>query len=204
MRQESRTIRQQEDITMASTVLIIRHAEKPDQDHSAVNGSGAPDAKSLTPRGWQRAGVWVEMFAPSLGQPLALPKPTAIFASAPATHSEIAAGQGGSKSQRPLETVSSLAAKLKVNIDLRFAKGKEAGLANAVSTTEGVVLVCRQHEDIAAIAQALVPVVPGIPTHWPGDCFNVIFRFDRQTAAAAWTFQQIVPVMLDGDRSQPL
>jgi hypothetical protein len=144
------------------------------------------------------------MFAPSLGQPLVLPKPTAIFASAPATHSEIAAGQGGSKSQRPLETVSSLAAKLKVNIDLRFAKGKEAGLANAVSTTEGVVLVCWQHEDIAAIAQALVPVVPGIPTHWPGDCFNVIFRFDRQTAAAAWTFQQIVPVMLDGDRSQPL
>ena len=28
---------------MASTVLIIRHAEKPDQDHSAVNGSGVPD-----------------------------------------------------------------------------------------------------------------------------------------------------------------
>jgi hypothetical protein len=32
----------------------------------------------------------------------------------------------------------------------------------------------------------------------------VIFRFDWQTATAAWTFQQIVPVMLDGDRSQPL
>jgi hypothetical protein len=204
MRQESRTIRQQEDITMASTVLIIRHAEKPDQDHSAVNGSGAADSKSLTPRGWQRAGVWVEMLAPSLGQPLALPKPTAIFASAPATHSEIAAGQGGSRSQRPLETVSPLAAKLGLDIDLRFGKGKEADLANAISTIAGVVLVCWQHEDIAAIAQALAPPVHGAPTHWPGDCFNVIFRFDRPTAEAAWAFRQIAPVMLDGDRSQPL
>jgi hypothetical protein len=192
---------------MADTILIIRHAEKPEPGgDTAVDATGAPDSKSLTPRGWQRSGAWAELFAPSLGRPV-LPMPTAVFASAPASHKEIAAGGGGSKSRRPLETISPFAAKLGIEVDLRFGKGDEADLATAISTTKGVALVCWQHEDIVAIATAIVPLDPkgpGIPAHWPGTCFNVIFRFDRADSASPWVFQQVVPVMLKGDSPQEL
>jgi hypothetical protein len=193
---------------MADTILIIRHAEKPEEGgDSAVDASGAPDSKSLTPRGWQRSGAWAELFAPSLGQQRVLPKLTAVFASAPASHKEIAAGNGGSKSRRPLETVTPLAAKLGIQVDLRYGKGNEADLATTISTTKGVVLVCWQHEDIVAIATAIVPLDskgPGIPAQWPGTCFNVIFRFDRSDSVSPWVFQQVVPVMLNGDGSGQL
>jgi len=90
------------------TILIIRHADKPEP--GGVDAVGVPDKRSLTPRGWQRAGIWTELFAPSFGQQSVLPKPAAIFASAPASKAEISAGNGGSKSRRPLETISALAA----------------------------------------------------------------------------------------------
>src|SRR5258707_8686182 len=38
------------------TILIIRHAEKPEAGgDSGVDSTGAPDPRSLTVRGWQRA-----------------------------------------------------------------------------------------------------------------------------------------------------
>jgi hypothetical protein len=187
------------------TILIIRHAEKPEPGgDDGVDGSGTSDSKSLAPRGWQRSGAWAELFAPSLRQQPAVPKPTALFASAPASHSEIAAGKSGSKSRRPLETISPLAAKLDIEIDVRFGKGRETDLAAAISTIEGVVLVCWQHEDIFAIAKALAPNEARIPAHWPGDCFNVMFRFDRENSSSPWVFQQVVPVILEGDRAGQL
>jgi hypothetical protein len=187
------------------TILIMRHADKPEPGgDSGVDAVGLPDKNSLTPRGWQRAGIWAELFAPSLGQQSVLPGPTAIFASAPASKAEFLAGHGGSKSRRPLETISPLAAKLGINVDLRFAKGQEADLAAAISLPDGVVLVCWQHEDIDAIAAALSPQPQGVPDGWPGDRFNVVFCFDRPDAAAPWTFQQFVPVMLEGDDSAPI
>ena len=132
------------------------------------------------------------------------PKPAAIFASAPASKAEIAAGNGGSKSRRPLETISLLAEKLDIDVDLRFSKGQEADLAATISGVDGVVLVCWQHEDIADIANALSPKPQGIPDKWPGDCFNVVFCFERPDSASPWSFRQIVPVMLKGDRSTPI
>ena len=187
------------------TILIMRHADKPELGgDGGVDATGMPDKNSLTPRGWQRTGIWVDLFAPSLGQQRDLPTPDAIFASAPATKAEIAAGHGGSKSRRPLETVWPLAEKLGIDVDLQFAKGQEAELGAALSGRDGVTLVCWQHEDIAAIASALSPLPPGVPDEWPGDCFNIVFCFDRPEAGAAWTFQQFVPVMLKGDRSTPI
>ena len=187
------------------TLLIIRHADKPEPGgDEGVDATGLPDKRSLTPRGWQRAGIWTELFAPSLGQSRVLPKPTAVFASAPASKAEIAAGTGGSKSRRPLETIYLLAVKLGLDVDLHFAKGQEAELAAAISRIDGVTLVCWQHEDIADIANALIPKPQGIPDKWPGDCFNVVFCLERSDSASPWSFQQFVPVMLKGDRSTPI
>jgi hypothetical protein len=189
---------------MPQTIYIIRHAEKPDGgDVVGVDGTGATDAKSLTPRGWQRAGAWAELFSPSLGEPV-LSKPTYIYASAPATHHDIAAGTAGSKSRRPLETGAPLAAKLGIQVDLQFAKGQEASLGQTLSAQDGVILVCWQHEAILDIANALSPAPQGLPAAWHGDRFNVIFKFSRFNKASAWAFQQIVPQMLDGDSENPL
>ncbi len=189
---------------MASqTLMIIRHAEKPDDLDNGVGANGALDAKSLTPRGWQRSGAWAELFSPAFGHSK-LPTPTKIFASAPAGHQEVAAGKGGSKSRRPLQTVTPLAEKLKIEIDLEFAKGDEAELANALSAAPGVTLVCWQHENISEIANNLTPTPIGVPDAWPSTCFNVIFRFERPDQASPWTFTQIVPVLLDGDDSNQI
>jgi hypothetical protein len=186
----------------SQTILILRHAEKPESDgDNGVDATGSPDPRSLTPLGWQRAGAWTEIFSPSLGAAPGLPTPTTIFASAPATHAEMAAGRGGSKSRRPLETVTALATKLEIQIDLRFSKGQEKELATALSATDGVVLVCWQHEDIAAIAKALAPDLGDIPNGWPSNCFNVIFKFDRTGGAAPWNFEQVIPIVFAGDRS---
>jgi hypothetical protein len=183
------------------TLLIIRHAEKPvDGEVQGVDVGGAQDGKSLTARGWQRAGVWAELFVPSSGLPGLLPKPSTIFASAPATHHELALGGVGSKSRRPLETVSPLADKLGVAVDLRFSKGDEPALAAAIADIDGVILVCWQHEDISAITNALTPRPAGVPGIWPGDCFNAVFRFVRNgRPAGAWIFDQLSPVLLKGD-----
>jgi hypothetical protein len=191
---------------MASrTILIVRHGEKPEPGGAnGVDVRGVFDDKSLTATGWQRAGAWAELFAPSLGNASMLPKPTAIYASAGATHKEIAAGTGGSKSRRPLETVAPLAAKLGIDVNEGFSKGREADLAAAISALDGVTLVCWQHEDIVAIANAIAPNARGIPAAWPGDWFNAMFRLDRSDAAPAWEFRQVVPVMLPGDRADPI
>ena len=192
------------DPAARQTVLIIRHADKPDPGHAGVDANGVSSPTSLVPRGWQRAGMWTELFAPSLGQPPALPVPRAIFASAPRSPGQAAAGQGGSKSRRPLETVTALAEKLATEVDLRFGKGREADLAAAVAQMSGVTLVCWQNPDLLVIAKALAPDAKGVPNQWPSDCFNVVLRFDRPDPASPWTLQQIVPAMLKGDRSEPI
>jgi hypothetical protein len=116
----------------------------------------------------------------------------------------MAAGGGGSKSHRPSETVRFLAEKLGINVDERFSKGEEAALATTVSAVQGVVLVCWQHEDIVAIARVLAPDASTIPNHWPGDRFNVIFKFEKPDGASSWTFGQTSLIMLAGDTSLPI
>jgi len=185
------------------TILIIRHGEKPGNGGaSGVDAAGNPDAKSLTPLGWERAGAWTALFAPPLGPPTALPQPTAIFASALARREDLEKGVGG-RSRRPLETVAGLAARLGLDVDQHLTKGQERDLASVLARIDGVALVCWQHETIAAIVRALAPDAR-VPENWPGDRFNVIFRLERSDRTAAWTFRQLAPVMLAGDKPDPL
>lgn len=188
------------------TILLIRHAEKPvDAEVRGVDISGGEDSRSLTPRGWQRAGAWAELFASSPDRAVGVASPATIFASAPASHHELSLGAGGSKSRRPLETVTPLADRLDLDVDLRFSKGDEAALAKAVALLSGTVLVCWQHENIAAIANALSPTPEGVPAEWPDECFNAVFCLSRDGGAGApWAFRQAAPVMLKGDSGDML
>lgn len=174
----------------ALTLLFIRHAEKPELGQAiGIDARGNPDKRSLTPRGWQCAGAWVQLFKPALGGVPALPEPSAIFASDP--------GDDDDRSSRPLETVTPLAAMLDLTVDHRFAKGQEAELAGTIEAMSGVVLVCWQHETIGAIVGARGNPPAGVPSHWPGACFNAVYQLDR--SADGWSFSQIMPVLLDGD-----
>jgi hypothetical protein len=188
------------------TLFLIRHAEKPeDGQPGGVGADGTADRRSLTPKGWQRAGCWTELFVPSLGGNAVLPRPQAIFASAPASAHDFAADGAGSKSRRPLETVSMLAEKLNVEIDLRFSKGQEVALARVLSGTPGTTLVCWQHEDIVAIASALSPRPAQFPHDWPPDRFNIAFRFVRDGGEdEQWSFDQLVPIMFKDDSSSTI
>lgn len=183
------------------TILIIRHAEKPSGEAGGFDERGVADEHSLTAQGWQRAGAWMELLAPSLPG-LGMPVQT-IFAS---RRTEIENGIG-SKSRRPMQTVAPLAAKLGIPVALSFTKGEEQGLVEKLGATPGVVLVCWQHEKIPAIAAmfARQPGDPAPPKSWPDSVYNPILRFRREKQDdSAWSYDLLVPLMRAGDVPNPL
>jgi len=182
-----------------SIILVMRHAEKPDGAALGVDETGAVDDQSLIVRGWQRAGALPGLF----GTDRALPSPDRIFASA-ALKVRTADGKIGSRSKRPTQTVSVLAAALKMKINGTFTKGQEAALVSQIATVDGTILVSWQHEMIPVIAAALMGNGVGLPAAWPSDRFDVVWRFTRATAGAPWSFDQVCQRLLPGDGSKPI
>jgi hypothetical protein len=179
---------------VTDTVYLIRHAEKPDGALAGVAASGDIDPESLIVPGWQRAGALVAFFSGD-----ALAKPDRIYASAP-EKVHTTAGKAGSKSQRPLETVSPLAAKIGTSPILTFTKGQEEAIADDLRKRSGTSLVCWQHEAIPQLAASLTGGDLAIPKTWPGDRFDVVWIFERP-AGGAWTFRQLPQNLLRGDLS---
>jgi broad specificity phosphatase PhoE len=177
-------------------IMLIRHAEKPNRDGGVMpDGTANPDA--LTARGWQRADALVQLFVPQDGHFTnpELATPQTIFASGIAHHS---------KSLRPQQTVTPLAAKLGFSINTSFAKGNESGLAQAAKTNGGIVLIAWEHEAIPEIAELVVGSNQGIPQHWPGDRFDLVWVFDRTNGDEQWTFTQVPQRLLPGDSSDTI
>lgn len=186
--------------TPPNTVMIIRHAEKPDGSGKpyGMTEDGDRDDESLTVRGWTRAGALVGLFDPrnTDGSPAALrpglSRPATIFASNPDKH--------GSK--RPEETVTPLAAALGLKVDNRFPKGQEADLVAALNSAPGPVLISWQHENIDAIISHLGALTPTPPKSWPGERYDVIYIFTRN--ANGWNFTQLPQNLLSGDSTKPI
>jgi hypothetical protein len=184
------------------TVLIIRHAEKPDEAGAGagLTEDGQPDKKSLVIRGWQRAGAWTALFGAGLGGDL-FPQPTVIYAANPDR------GADGEPSQRPFETIEPLAKRLHLAPITRWGHGDEAELAAEIIKLTGVVLVCWEHK---LIASALLPALigaqslPSVPAKWGGTRFDVVLRLDRAFPTAPWSFRQLFPRILAGDTEVPL
>src|SRR5262245_24653984 len=120
-----------------SEVLIIRHAEKPDDD-----------SIHLSPKGRQRAEALPRMFMKSPDRPDPFPKPDFIFATKKSHHSN-----------RPVETVTPLARALNLDIHARFKDDEVEELATELLTnpryTDKVVLVCWHHGKIPKLAREL-------------------------------------------------
>ena len=185
-------------------MMIIRHAEKPPKNESifGVTAAGEQCKESLIVQGWQRAGALVEMFDPDSGvfSNSALATPTLIYAANPGTDG----------SQRPVETITPLAAKLALAPDEGFSKGQEHELADDVLKQSGVVLICWQHEKIHDIAKHLTksgPPSPAVPDDWPDNRFDLVFVFTPPPAPTQppppqqplWGFAQVPQLLLAGD-----
>jgi hypothetical protein len=190
-------------------IMVIRHAEKPDTADEGVTPHGAGDKESLIVRGWHRAGALVGLFAPtggSLQNPkLAVPK--VIYASHPEKGSKEADhdGPAGSKSKRPLQTITPLAERLgiKDKVNVKFAKGQEKQMVESVLAESGVVLISWQHQKIPEIAKHIVgskPPKKRIPKKWPGMRFDIVWVFTPPASSSGrWHFIQVPQQLLSGD-----
>jgi hypothetical protein len=190
-------------------IMVIRHAEKPDSTHEGVTSHGNQDKESLIVRGWQRAGALVVLFDPVNGplQNANLAVPNTIYASDPkkASEADDDDGKKGSKSKRPLETITPLAERLgiKDKVNINFAKGQEKQMVDSVLAESGVVLVSWQHQKIPDIATHIVgskPPKKPIPAKWPGDRFDIVWVFTPPASSSGeWGFVQVPQQLLSGD-----
>lgn len=179
---------------VGTVIMIIRHGEKPDDDVSplpGINVNGVEDDSSLTKVGWDRANALVNVFDPAQGpvRP-GLAKPAAIFA-AGATED----GEG----KRTRETVGPLAHKLGIQTNVDYGKGDEESLIAAATSQPGPTLICWQHGEIPAIAEALGTVTPAVPQEWPDDRFDVVWTFTK--TPSGWSFAQLPEMALPTDQS---
>jgi broad specificity phosphatase PhoE len=189
-------------------IMIIRHGEKPtikNQPPFGVTQDGEQDWESLTVRGWLRAAGLGRLFNPAGNQfpNGALDRPALIYASAP-RHPGVALEQDeGSKSKRPLQTITPLAQELNVAPVLDFGKGQEADLAKQILARSGVILISWQHEAIDEIARSLVAgnePKATIPTEWPSDRFDIVWIFDPPAKGKSrWKFTQVPQRLRPGD-----
>ena len=173
----------------ATRIMLIRHAEKPDDKDGGVDPKGKPDKHDLIVRGWQRAGALVQFFANPRDPNGPIKRPATIFATEPTT---------GSDSKRPLHTVTPLAKFLNLNIDSTIAEGSEDALLKAAIAANGVVLIAWHHEKIPAIANLILQNTAA-PQKWPGDRFDVAWIFTRDAPTAPWQFAQAPQLLLAGD-----
>jgi hypothetical protein len=177
---------------MAPTkIMLIRHAEKPDETGAVlgVDEAGRANPNQLSVRGWQRAGALVRFFAPS-GHACStgIETPSAIFACKPLN---------GSTSVRPFSTVWPLAASLGIPVHNETGKCDEAALLNAVKSASGAVLICWPHEPIPSLVRGLAGEPLGVPAKWPGKRFDLVWILDR--TGTGWRFYQAGQFLLPGD-----
>lgn len=179
----------------ASKIMVIRHAEKPDDSvgTQGVDERGRPDPRELAVRGWQRAGALVRFYAPRDGH-FADPRlamPSVIFAASPR-----------GRSLRSLHTVHGLARALGLPVRDEFGTADQVPdlVASALACDE-VVLISWRHESIATIGRTLLLQHAAIPD-WDEDRFDLVWVF--AAARDGWTFEQVPQLLLPGDSPDPI
>ena len=171
----------------APKIMVIRHAEKPGGRFAGVKETGDSSPHDLIVRGWQRAGALACLFAPARGalQDPLLAKPEFIFASAAIDDPD----PGNARSRRSQETVTPLAQLLSLDVNLNFSKGEEVELVAAARQCSGPVLIAWQHENIRAIANAILGD-NSAPQTWPGGRFDVVFVFTLNPEDGTYSLAQ--------------
>ena len=184
---------------ITTKIMIIRHAEKPPTPGAApfgVTADGVQDGESLIIQGWQRAGALACLFAPSRGplQDAELAMPKFLFASE---------SKSGGGSNRPLETITPLASKLGLT-PKTHKKSSLDKVAEEAMACGDVALISWQHEDIPAIANAIVGNSTTVPQSWPGHRFDIVWVFDLDRSSKSYSFKQVPQRLLAGDSPDPI
>jgi broad specificity phosphatase PhoE len=180
----------------AKTILIIRHGEKPEGALKGVKIDGSEDKDSLIPRGWQRAGALVGLFAPQQGtvRP-GLSRPELLIAPEYEKHPQ---------DRRTHQTIEPLSEELGKPIEEPFPEEKEQKLGAFVSqqTSAGVVLICWEHHRIPNIAEGIAGVTnrQDVPKEWPPQRFDLVWRFLREGSGYYFS---IFPQLLLANDSHP-
>jgi broad specificity phosphatase PhoE len=154
-----------------ATILIIRHAEK-------LTGG----RQDLSPVGYQRASLLPKLFDGSRPD---LPVPQVLLAAHMSKHSN-----------RPVETITPLAAALKLPVDSTIKDDDYEALAKELLSGKyagKVVLVAWHHGKIPQLASALGAQPPYTP--WPAEQFDRVWRIDYKDGKATLTDlpQQLLP-----------
>lgn len=138
----------------AGTLVLMRHAEKPDD----------PASPDLSPAGLQRATRLASYIPQAFG------KPSFLFASEISKHS-----------RRPYETIEPLSKSCGLPIDTSFADQDYAALAQELTRPRydgKLVLVCWHHGNIPSLAHALGAKRSAYPDPWDPAVFNLVLKFD--------------------------
>jgi broad specificity phosphatase PhoE len=186
-------------IRKATKIMLIRHAEKPDDDSDTrgVTQKGERSHESLDVRGWQRAGALTTLFAPSNGhfQNASLARPQFIFAS------KFLKSKG---SKRPIQTITPLADKLGIKINDDFTRSDFESMLEEAFLCKGVVLISWQREYIPEIAQLILDDKKIAPREWPEDRFDLVWVFDLKRSSTGYGFKQVPQKLLMGDLRTPI
>ena len=190
----------------ALTVLIIRHAEKPDPAKPdlgpGLTPKGVEDKHSLVVRGWQRAGAWAALFGANMDR-VDYPTPNIVYAANPDQSSP----QDGSHGKRAFETIEPLCKRLHIAPNITRGIGEEVTLVAEAQQLAGVVLISWEHK---RIVENILPeltkgqMLPHLPSKWDGDRFDVVLKLDRAQPGAPWSFRQLFPRLLPDDLDTPV
>ena len=183
-------------MTQPHTLLMIRHGEKPSNGDQGVDEQGNANQDGLIPKGWARAGALVTLFAPnSTTLNSTLPSPGALVTP---KYSRLV--------HRPYLTLLPLSQRLGVPIQSEHAVDAEPReIVSSLLAMETVaVIVCWEHAHLVKIVGAVASTVPvanrgEVPSSWPDNRFDVIWRFDLNEQAGEWTFSSLDQQLLAGD-----
>ncbi len=178
------------------TLLMIRHGEKPFNGDQGVDAQGNANPDGLIPKGWERAGTLVTLFAPNnTTLTSTLPSPDALVT--PTYPMPV---------HRPSLTLLPLSQRLGKTILSEYAVDADPTMIvrSLLAMNPHVVLVCWEHHHLVNLVGAMAHIEfianqTDIPTSWPDDRFDVIWRFDRNTQTGQWTFLSLDQQLLAGD-----
>lgn len=169
-------------IGLPAQIIIIRHAEKPNEGNS------------LDLKGRERAAALVPFF---LGNKEVLKHgtPVAIYATRRTTEDD---------SARPIETVQGIADTLDLNLNINYGHDEYPQMAKEILSTplyDGkMVLICWEHHVIPKIAEQLK--AKHVPEKWPDEVFDRLWILNYPPGEPAPTFLNLPQQLMFGDTSQ--
>lgn len=153
-------------MTTPPTVIIVRHAEKPEPGEShGVDHKGRPTDHGLTPRGWARSGALAARMAYAGNPGDAIIRPQQVYATATDPHHA---------SDRPRLTAHGIAQRLDLDMLDHLGRGDESKLAAEVRDSGKHTLVVWDHGHIPDLAHAFgMATGVDVPSVWPEDRFDL-------------------------------